>query len=164
MNSSKIALIALCLLYVVLELVYASVELREDFSGSGDSEIISNYYGHEDHVNTIGAEKLIYGHIWRDGDSFSGLKASGKKVDYYVTDSAHSLRVLAADHLNVTAQMKLSVEGDYNTTQTSLFTAEGNGRVRELVRQPGIFGRPDDLLSLWHNGTFKLNSSVRVQS
>lgn len=164
MAALRLLLIALCVLFVISEAEQATIELREDFTGTGDTEILSDYGNMQDHVNVLGAEKLVYGHSWLEGNGFSGLKAQGRKVDYYVTDSAHTLRVLSADRLNVTAQMNIQKQDEYNTTQYSLYTAEGNGKVRELVQQPGIYGRPVDLLSLWHNGTFRLNSSMRSQA
>ena len=147
---------------MVLEIAESTVEMNEDFVGTGDTEIDSNYYGLIDHVNVRNADKLVYGHIWAAGESFSGLKATADKIDYSVSDSAHSLRILQASNLNATAKMQ-SWQDEYNTTKYSLFTADGNGLVREQVQQPGKFNRPADLLDLWHNGTFRLNSSTRAE-
>ena len=163
LGAVRLILIAGCVLYVTSCFGQAvSVELKEDFSGSGDTIIDSNYQGMEDHVRALRAEKLIYGHSWLSEASFSGLKATGEDISYSVTNSAHSLTIRKASNLNVTAKMEAQVEEEGNKTLLSSFQASGNGTVRELAVQPGKFNRPVDLASLWHAGPFRLNSTMKV--
>ncbi len=163
LGAVRLILMAACVLYVASCFGQAvSVELKEDFSGSGDTQIDSDFYGMEDHVSAQDADRLVYGHSWVEGNSFSGLRAAGKEIGYSVTDSAHSLAIRQASNLNVTAKMEAQVEEEGNKTMLSSFQASGNGTVRELAQQEGRFNRPVDLASLWHTGPFRLNSTMKV--
>ena len=155
----------LSLLILALCCQCAEVEIREDFQGTGNFQTSSNYEGIKAGVLTRDATSITYGHIFSPAQSFVGLKAQGgEKNSYLVATRDHFLSIREAGAINATA--KFSTQNDReNTTRFTLFTAQGEGKVREMVLTlDGNFSRPVELSGLWHSGPFKLNSSVRVKA
>jgi len=149
------ALTALALIMIVS----AEMELREDFSGEGEFQARSDIYGIQDRASTRGGS-LIYGHILVQNDSFSGFEALGD-CSYAVATPDHLLSIKDAISINATARMSRTLS-ELGEERFSLFTAQGNGTVREAARTGGGKGRPVELSSIFHRGPFRLNSSTRI--
>jgi hypothetical protein len=149
------ALAALALIMIVS----AEMELREDFSGEGEFQARSDLYGVQDRASTRGGS-LIYGHILVQNDNFSGFEALGD-CSYIVATSDHHLQIRDASSINATARMSRTLS-ELGEERFSLFTASGNGTVREAARTGGDKGRMMEISSIFHRGPFRLNSSTRI--
>lgn len=155
----------LALLTLALSCQCADVEIREDFRGTGNFQTSSNYEGIKAGVLAQDANSITYGHIFSPAQSVVGLKAQGgEKNSYLVATRDHFLSIREAGAINATAKFSTQNDGE-NTTRFTLFTVQGEGKVREMVLTiGGNFSRPVELSGMWHSGPFKLNSSVRVEA
>lgn len=138
----------------------AVLEFHEDFSGDGDLQVDSNYYGVKSGVLTTDSKSIYYGQILTPSEIFAGLKSEGLS-NYYASTQAHSLRIRDSQDLNATAKVLSGADEFGNATRSTFFAAQGEGSVRERVLSQGKFGRPVDLSSLYHTeGRFKINSTT----
>jgi len=135
-----------------------AIQFHEDFSGQGNLQTDSNYNGIKSGVLTRNATSISFGQILTLSKTFTGLKTKGVS-NYYVTTPIHSMRISDSKDLNATAKI-LSTMEEGNLTQSTYYTAQGEGNVRERVLSQGMFGRPLDLSSLYHAGKFQLNSTT----
>jgi len=149
------ALTALALIMIVS----AEMELREDFSGEGEFQARSDLYGVQDRASTRGGS-LVYGHTLAPNGSFSGFEAL-RDCSYIVATPDHHLQIRDASRINATSRMSRTLS-ELGEERFSLFTAQGNGTVREAARTGGGKGRPVELSSIFHRGPFRLNSSTRI--
>lgn len=159
-------LIAIALAILALGFIATAVELelREDFSGSGEFQAHSDIYGVKDRATTRDAD-LVYGHIFTERNSFSGFKASGGvKNTYSVGTREHQLQIRDASSINATARIAQTVLEFGGVERYSLFSAQGNGTVRESAFMDNTNrSRLAEVSSIFHRGPFSLNSTVRVR-
>ena len=157
---SKLLLITICILYLHFSPGQCTIEFREDFSGEGDLQTQTDYNGVKGGVLTTDAQSIYYGQILTPTETFAGLKAVGQS-SYFVATDSHSLRIRNSQDLNATAKILSAKDEGGNKTESTFFSAQGEGNVRERVLSQGKFSRPVDLSSLFHSGKFKLNSTTK---
>lgn len=166
--------IVLCLIWGLCGSQGQVVEIREDFIGSGDFDTRTNYPESKDHSQAWGSD-LAYGRILKttakDCLSFYGFNFTGEG-SFLATSPEHYLKVSQASFLNATASIShsmSSIEAEDNLTTLgsdlsfTMFSAEGDGKLRELVLMSGPKGRSVDLVSTHHRGLFRINSSTRFE-
>jgi hypothetical protein len=163
--------LALAITAIILVLAISSqgssIQLKEDFTGSGEYQSNSDYYGVKDGVTCRNASSIVYGHIFRPNSSFSGIIARGGENSYTVAAQDHYLRISQASWINATAKISAVQRAFDNVTNTTipgsrftLFTATGEGVVREMALTLGPKGRPIVLSGIRHRGPFRINSST----
>ncbi len=140
----------------------AEMELREDFQGSGEFQARSDIYGVKDRATTRDAQ-LVYGHIFTEHNSFSGFKAQGgETITYLVGSKDHQLQIRDASVINATARITQTVLEFGGEERYSIFSAQGNGTVRESAFMENTnMSRMAEVSSIFFRGPFSLNSSVR---
>jgi hypothetical protein len=140
----------------------AEMELREDFSGTGEFQAHSDLYGVKERAGTKDAE-LVYGHIFSKSNSFSGFKAQGEKNSYSVGTREHQLQIRDASVINATAKIFQTVLEFSGVERFTFFSAQGNGTVRESAFLNNLNrSRMEEVSSIFHRGLFSINSSVKV--
>jgi hypothetical protein len=169
MASIFAAIVSITLALMVASVLGASssIVLKEDFTGSGEYQSNSDYYGVKDGVTCRNASSIIYGHSFMPNNAFSGVKVQGGENSYTVRTEDHYLRISQASWINTTAKISAVQRAFDNVTNTTipgsrftLFSATGNGTVREMALTLGTKGRPVVLSSLRHRGPFRINSST----
>lgn len=160
-NFQLIALALLALSFVAT----AEIELREDFSGTGEFQACSDLYGVKDRATARDAD-LVYGHIFTQSNSFSnsfsGFKTQGGESAYCVGTKDHQLQIRDASVINATARITQTVL-EFGEERFTFFSARGNGTVRESSFVDNLNrSRMQEISSIFHCGQFSLNSSVRV--
>ena len=161
-----------CILAVMLP-ADGKVEIKEDFLGNGEFQTFTNHILAKDRALCKG--DLAYGRSLTFAEDncsmFSGFEFDGLG-SYQVASPEHFMRLSELTNLSAKAIISYksgSQEGTNGFHQTSsessytLFQASGRGRVRELVLSAGTNGRPMDLTSTYHAGTFRINSSARFE-
>ncbi len=161
--SKKLLLVVLALLALGLGFIAtAEIELREDFSGTGEFQARSDLYGVKDRATTRDAN-LVYGHVFAKSNSFSGFKAQGGESTYSVGTRDHQLQIRDASEINATARITQTVLEFGGDERFTFFSAQGNGTVLESAFVDNLNrSRMEEVYSIFHCGPFSLNSSVRV--
>jgi len=149
-------------------------EIKEDFLGNGEFQTFTNHDLAEDRAFCEG--DMAYGRsLLLSGSNcsmFSGFEFDGHG-SYQVASPEHFMRLSELANLSAKAVIRYlsgSQEENESFQQTSsessytLFQASGRGRVREQVLSAGPKGRPVDLTSTYHAGTFRINSSARFEN
>lgn len=151
-----------------------TVEIKEDFIGAGEFQTFTNYDQAKDRALCKG--DMAYGRSLSLSGSncsmFSGFEFDGLG-SYQVASPEHFLRLF--ELTNLSAKSVISDQSSVQDTNVgmqpvssessyTLFQASGRGRVRELVLSVGSKGRPMDLTSTYHAGTFRINSSARFEA
>jgi hypothetical protein len=150
------------------------VEIKEDFLGNGEFQTFTNHDLAKDRAMCKG--DMAYGRSLSfsgsNGSMFSGFEFDGLG-SYQVASPEHFLRLFDLTNLSAKAVISDSTgsqevkEGLQQTSSESsytLFQASGRGKVREQVLSAGPKGRPVDLSSTYHAGTFRINSSARFET
>ena len=150
------------------------IEIKEDFLGNGEFQTFTNHDLAKDRALCRG--DMAYGRSLTlsgsNGSMFSGFEFDGLG-SYLVASPEHLLRLSELTNLSAQAVINYrsgSQEGKEGLQQISsessntLFQASGRGSVRELVLSTGSKGRPVDLTSTYHAGTFRINSSARFET
>jgi hypothetical protein len=157
----KHAIIAALAALALIMIVSAHIEVREDFSGTGEFQACSDLYGIKDRAAARDAD-LVYGHIFTQSNSFSGFKAQGGESAYCVGTKDHQLQIRDASVINATARITQTVL-EFGEERFTFFSAQGNGTVRESSFVDNLNrSRMQEISSIFHCGQFSLNSSVRV--
>lgn len=167
-------ILVLCLGLSICTVTGQVVEIREDFIGSGDFDTRTNYPESRDHSQAWGSD-LAYGRVLKTTaigcSSFYGFNFTGEG-SFLATSPEHYLKISQASFLNATASIShsmSSIEAKDNLTMLgsglsfTMFSAEGEGKLRELVLTFGPKGRSVDLVSTHHRGLFRINSSTRFE-
>jgi hypothetical protein len=149
------------------------IEIKEDFVGAGEFQTLTNHDLAQDRASCKG--DLAYGRSLTlsglDLSMFSGFEFDGLG-SYQVASPEHFLRLSDASNISANSVIKYRSDSSeekesfqQNSSQSSytLFQVSGRGRVRELVLSAGPKGRPMDLTSTYHAGTFQINSSARFE-
>lgn len=168
----SILIFAIAFLYALICAEAAKIEIKEDFLGNGEFSSYTNYGKAEDRAFSREGD-FAYGRslsIQKENCSlFSGFEAD--IGSYKVASPEHHLQVSKAKNLSVTATIEalgfveadgFSING--SGSSYSMFCAQGEGMVREIVLTAGPKGRPVDLTSMYHAGMFQINSSARFIS
>lgn len=159
----KLQLVALAFLALGF-IATAEIELREDFSGTGEFQARSDLYGVKDRATTRDAE-LVYGHIFAQSNSFSGFKVQGGESTYSVGTKEHQLQIRDASEINATARITQTALEFGGYERFTFFSAQGNGTVRESAFVNNMNrSRMEEVSSIFHRGPFSLNSSVKVET
>lgn len=150
------------------------VEIEEDFIGAGEFQTLTNYDLARDRSSCQG--DMAYGRSLilsgSDCSMFSGFEFDGLG-SYQVASPEHFLRLSELSNLSATAVIRFRADNSeekesfqQNSSESSytLFQASGRGRVREHVLSAGPKGRPIELTSTYHAGTFQINSSTRFEA
>jgi hypothetical protein len=167
----KLALaITTIILALAISSLGATIQLKEDFTGSGEFQSNSDYYGVQDRALTREANSIVYGHIFKPNNCFSGFIVRGGDNSYSVLTDDHYLSIREAPWINATAKITSVQESFDNVTNVTipgsrftLFSATGNGTVREMALALGPKGRPIVLSGIRHRGAFKINSSTNFE-
>ncbi len=164
---------AICCCLSVMLPADGTVEIEEDFLGNGEFQTFTNYDLAKDRALCKG--DMAYGRSLTFSGSncslFSGFEFDGLG-SYQVASLQHFLRLSELGNLSAKAVISYKfgsqeTEGFQQASSESsysLFQASGRGRVREQVLSAGPKGRPVDLTSTYHAGTFRINSSARFET
>jgi hypothetical protein len=159
----KLQLVALALLALGF-IATAEMELREDFTGTGEFQACSDLYGVKDRVTTRDAQ-IVYGHVFTQSNSFSGFKVQGGESSYSVGTREHQLQIRDASVINATAHISRTVLEFGGEERFTFFSARGNGTVRESAFMENTnMSRMAEVSSIFFRGPFSLNSSVKVET